>query len=84
MSGNCVANLIPEYGVIHLQNALSEEGQKTLWKRTKPYVKDPTGKLTGFTSYAVSSGKSHRDEVFDRFGLKFEMKFYSGFRQKNS
>ena len=68
MTGECSANLIPEYGVIHLQNALREEEQKALWKKTKPKVKNPKGKMTGFSAFAVSSGKSDRDQDFDRFG----------------
>jgi len=68
LTGDCSANLIPEYGVIHLQNALSEEEQKALWHKTKPKVKDPKGKVTGFSAFAVSSGKSDRDQDFDRFG----------------
>jgi hypothetical protein len=68
MTGECIADLIPEYGVVHLQNALSEDEQKALWTRTKPKVTDPSGKATGFAAFAVSSGKSHRDEVFDGYG----------------
>lgn len=68
MTGECTATLIPEYGVIHLQNALTEEEQRALWERTKPHVKDPLGKATGFSAFAVSSGSSHRDDVFDEFG----------------
>ena len=68
ITGECSCNLIREYGVIHLRNALSEEEQKSLWSKTKPNVKDPKGKVTGFSAFAVSSGKAHRDEVFDGFG----------------
>lgn len=68
MTGECTAHLIPEYGVIHLQNALSQEEQMALWERCKPRVKNPKGKVTGFSAFSVSSGKSDRDEVFDRFG----------------
>ena len=68
ITGECSCNLIREYGVIHLRNALSEEEQKSLWSKTKPNVKDPKGKVTGFSAFAVSSGNAHRDEVFDRFG----------------
>lgn len=72
-SETCTANLIPEYGVIHLKNALTEQEQRTLWARAKPHVRDPAGKATGFSAFAVSSGKSNRDKVFDEFGkLLFE------------
>ena len=57
LTGECVANLIPEYGVIHLSNALNVDEQKALWKRCKPQIKDPKGKTTGFSAFASSSGK---------------------------
>jgi hypothetical protein len=54
---NCEANLIQEYGVIHIKNALDEDQQKELWNLTKPYVTDPTGKATGFSNFSVSMHK---------------------------
>ena len=51
--GECSLHLIPEYGVIHLQNALSPEGQQRLWNLMKPRVQDPSNKATGFHCFSV-------------------------------
>ena len=42
VASNCNATLIPEYGVIHLQGALSEKEQKALWAKCKG-ARDPAG-----------------------------------------
>ena len=51
-----------------MQNALSEEYQKALWEKTKPYIKDPHGFGAGFSGFEVSKGKSKRNKYFDEFG----------------
>jgi alkylated DNA repair dioxygenase AlkB len=56
--GECSVNLIPEYGVIHLQNALSSEGQQRLWNLIKPRIQDPSNKATGFHCFHVCA-KDH-------------------------
>ena len=56
--GSCKANLIPEYGVIHLSDALSEIGQKKLWNLTKPLVEDPKVKGAGFSSFNIHKKRS--------------------------
>eukprot|EP00927_Polykrikos_kofoidii_P078266 TRINITY_DN75112_c0_g1_i1.p1 TRINITY_DN75112_c0_g1~~TRINITY_DN75112_c0_g1_i1.p1 ORF type:complete len:433 (+),score=67.10 TRINITY_DN75112_c0_g1_i1:91-1299(+) len=69
--GTCHPNLIEEYGVIHLQNALSMEGQQDLWQITKPHVTDPAGKATGFSNFCISSSKKkkmRRVSAFDEYG----------------
>ena len=64
------AELIKEYGVIHIKNALTEEQQKELWKITKPLVQDPAGRATGFSNFLVSTknGKGKRNPEFDSYG----------------
>lgn len=53
--GECQAKLIPEYGVVHLKNALNDEGQQQLWNLMKPRVSDPSNKATGFHCVQVSA-----------------------------
>ena len=57
--GPCKVNLIPEYGVIHLSSALSEAGQKHLWKLVKPVVQDPKGKGAGWSSFNFHKKRSN-------------------------
>ena len=62
--------LIPEYGVVHLKNCLSESGQRELWDITKPRVADPAGKATGFSVIrkARAGRFERRDLDIDAFG----------------
>ena len=66
------AVLIKEYGVIHVQGAMSEDQQKDLWHLTKPYVADPAGRATGFSNFQVSAknGKAKRVPEFDAYGMR--------------
>ena len=70
--GACRAAFVPRYGVVHLRNALSDVGQRTLWRLAKPRIKDPSNSATGFSCYLVSSSKMNkpkRVEPFDEFGV---------------
>ena len=58
--GECHTKLIPEYGVIHLKNALNDQGQQQLWNLMKPRVYDPSDKATGFHAFTVCA-KDHKD-----------------------
>lgn len=62
--------LIPEYGVIHIKNALNEAEQKRLWSITKPLITNPEKSATGFSNFTVShkKGKEKRNPEFDNFG----------------
>ena len=70
----CIANLIQEYGVIHLTNALDTAQQQELWQLTKPYIKDPQRSATGFSGFSVVGRKSAKNRpqkrvpAFDDFG----------------
>jgi hypothetical protein len=68
LNEDCVASLIPEYGVVHLQSAMGDAEQRALWRLCKPRIQSPAGKMSGFSAFAISSGASQRDEVMDRFG----------------
>ena len=65
---NCNAVLYPEYGVIHLQNALSENEQKGLWAKCKS-ARDPAGINQTSTQFHISSGTGAlKDEPLSEFG----------------
>ena len=58
--GECHVELVPEYGVIHLKNALNDQGQQQLWNLMKPLVCDPSNKATGFHMFSVCP-KDHKN-----------------------
>ena len=58
--GECHTKLIPEYGVIHLKNALNDQGQQQLWDLMKPHVCDPSKKATGFHMFTICA-KDHKN-----------------------
>merc|ERR1712070_686967 len=58
--GDCHVKLVPEYGVIHLKNALNEQGQQQLWNLMKPRICDPSNKATGFQTFVVCA-EDHRN-----------------------
>ena len=57
--GECNAKLIPAYGVIHLQNALNDEGQQRIWNMFKSRIKDPSSKATTFHCFDIAA-KDHK------------------------
>ena len=65
---NCVADLYPEYGVIHLKGALSEKEQKALWAKCKG-ARDPAGSNQTSTQFHISSGTgASKDEPLSEYG----------------
>lgn len=69
--GACIPHLLEEYGVLHLENALSTEGQRDLWRLSKPHISDPAGRATGFSNFCISASKMHkpkRNPEFDEYG----------------
>ena len=68
VAANCTAVLYPEYGVIHLQGALSETEQKGLWAKCKG-ARDPAGANQTSTQFHISSGTgASKDEPLSEFG----------------
>ena len=67
-----VTTLVPEYGVVHIRNALTEAEQQALWRVTKPRCEAPTTRACGLSCFCVSEKNSRapRTPEFDAYGHK--------------
>jgi Pyruvate/2-oxoacid:ferredoxin oxidoreductase delta subunit len=72
--GKCEATLIPRYGVIHVKNAFTDEGQQQIWNLLKPRIHDPSNKACGFHCFNIC----HKDHINRKPEKRFkEVDYYA-------